>query len=152
MRHAALLVCVIGLACYGGSPSSGGAVSLHPHIYTNECDSSHGQGHNSDPNPSAPDKDALICIDAAFSTVNPDSVTVKSNHKAKFYVVGDAADLDVQFTPTTPVQFAFHNGNQHAAHYWVEAKAVPAKTAGDKYSVIDRATWKHIDPIIIIDP
>lgn len=106
----------------------------------NPCDLSGGVGHDS-PN-------ALVCVDAAFTAVNPDHVRVKGNQHVDFYITGGVGELDIQFLPGTPVNQLQHSGDHFRAH----AKAVTAPSGEDKYVVIDRDSGRHIDPTIIIEP
>jgi hypothetical protein len=105
----------------------------------NPCDQSGGVGHSS-PN-------ALVCIDAGITRVNPDTVTVKGNSRVDFYIVGGVGELDIQFTAATPVNQLRPDG----AHFSAHAKAV-SSSSSNKYTVIDRSTGKSIDPTVIIEP
>lgn len=122
--------------------STAGTTGYRP----NPCDLSGGIGNDS-PN-------AMVCISADFTTVNPETVRVKVNQFVNFYVVGGNADLDIHFSAATPVKHAFHNGNVNPFHYRIQAKDTPSADVvyGNKYTLINRATGGVIDPTIIIEP
>ena len=131
MRKATLLILPFLLQCSYQTAT--------PAASNNPCDQSGGVGHSS-PN-------ALVCIDAAITTVNPDTVTVKGNAKVDFYIVGGVGELDIQFTPQTPV----NQLKQDGAHFSAHAKAVNT-TSSNKYTVVERDSGRHIDPTVIIEP
>lgn len=103
------------------------------------------------PGQQGPDK-PVVCIDlTTFDQPgyqpDPNPIRVRGGKRVEFFFKQKGAQLEVQFTPDTPVQ----NNGQKDENYWADAKTVQQVTQ-KKYTIIDRKTGRHADPEIVIEP
>jgi hypothetical protein len=133
IRKLALLI--LAIACAAGCA----------HTYDTQRSEANicGGGGHGNGNPSKP----IVCIDPSTLAADPDPIHLKSGKWIHFFIDNDTGDLDIVFPAGTKVH---HKGKDHA-HYWAQAEDVTTSSSS-KYTIVDRASGRENDPIIIIEP
>ena len=103
------------------------------------------------PNPNAP----IVCIDRSALDqpgYQPDPNPVPANRGVhmEFWFIDGGGEMSLCFSADTPVHNITCNGGHCSVT--VDPNVPPHAHIQRKYEIFDRATGKHLDPEVIIEP